>query len=1365
MKIGRDLAANLAAYIPVTLTQRILTRGLPDPGESHALMAATLFSDISGFTAMSEELASDGPRGAEELNRVLLLTFTGLINVIHEMGGAVNHFHGDAMSVYFPDEDGQAARRALTCAQKMQRLMLTHLRRVVAKRPANKKPFFDLTIKIGVGYGRCREIFIGDPIVNMEYALAGTAVDEAAAAEKKARAGQIMASQSVLVQAGLPAPDAFNLLTENVLPDWQDWTLPHPILNWGVGDESALARLVTAVTPFIPPIIYERTTAGLSDMAEHRPVTSVFVQFKFHDRVGDSEETWLQHYFLWARQIVARFGSQNARLNRVLTGDKGNQLHIMFGAPMAPDAPDQAIRCALALQRERPAFVASQRIGLTAGKVFASPVGAVQRREYTVVGDVVNLSARLTQICQDGQVLTDKTTADRAREWIDFIELPPVQLKGKQAPVTLYQPRGDRGAGDQGKQAHLQVFINHWQRPLVGREPDLDLLLGGMDVALQGAGGVAAVFGPTGVGKTSLLAVGVKYWLDSGGTALAGECQQHTSDIPFSPWRTVWRDFLGLTAAMDVATQVTAVTARTFALVPDCGDDVGLWADVLGLPIPQADRLSELTAEVRQARFFNLVNRAFQAAAAQRALLIILEGLHWADQSSLALIDHLSTHQAEHALFMALTFRPLGKLSLETLSRPICTPIILSDLPPRRGRELLRQLVGTADLPPAVEQHLGLRGRDGSESPVNPLFLEEAVNMMVGLGVLQINGRLQVNESLLSQMQIPDTIHGLLLARIDRLPVASRDLLQVASVIGRQFNLAPLVSIAPDMPREVAASLLADLTAEEITQLMTADPEWSYLFQHAMTHEVAYESLPFARRQKLHAAIADWLMTQYQDNLKPFYAVLAYHYSRADNHEQGLRFALAAADSARDIFANQEALELYTLAEEHLLAVGVAANWETAVNLYASRGYVLRFLGDFTNATKDIEKGLALSLDNNHIPHAAHTYNLLADILYRQSHFEKALKTASQVITQLGPAVPPKERALAYLWLGMNNSALGNFPEALGQLRNAEELCLAAGDNQQLARVLEAIAFVHYQQKELPAALQAMQRSVELSRNFSTPMNLASSLNNIALVQHQLGQAAEALTTLNESIELARETSRNFLARFIGSRVEVLTYIGRFSEAQADFEQAITLFMMMDDELALAELYLVMGYEHYSLREQWDEAQNCFQQAAQIINSRPDDYAELHARLLIVTGQVKLHTGSITQAQQDFAAAANIIEEKNLAWWQPIVYYFKGVTNSRLDNQVSAQKAFLHGIEAINNEGCPDYLPLLLLELAQLEKNPAQKLNHLKNCLQAADSRARSLDKIKCFSLAGKFLAAAKEPAMQTLGKDFLARSESIKLY
>ncbi|MBK8901871.1 MAG: tetratricopeptide repeat protein [Anaerolineaceae bacterium] len=1357
-----EMLRQLAAYIPATLADRILREGLPTPGEPSALHAATLFSDISGFTGMSEELASDGPRGAEELNRVLLVTFTAMIDVIHELGGAVNHFYGDAMSVYFPDTDGTAAQRALFCAQMMQQLMLTSFNRVVTNRPPGKHPFFELTIKIGVGYGRCQELVVGHPQHSLEFVLTGTAVDEAAMAERQASSGDIIASAAVLQQAGLPAAAAFQKLAAAVpRPSAQ------PILQWSNYDEAAQRRLAEVILPFVPPALYRRlVSTGATEIAEHRPVTTIFVQFDYKNRRDDSSaiETadlgqQLQAYYEWACEVVSRFGQENARVNRVLTGDKGNQLHIMFGAPVAPDAPEQALRCLLAMQRGQPEFIASQRIGVAVGKVFAGPVGSSARREYTVVGDIVNLSARLMQVCEPGAILTDQAMAERTRQVIECEPLPAIHLKGKQTAVTPHLVQRDRAVT-----TLMKAYIDRWERPLVGRETELDLLLGGMDAALRGVGGAAAIYGGAGVGKSRLLATGVRHWLANDGLGLIGVCYPHTQDSPYSPWRDVWREYFDLATGMPVTQQIAAVIMKTHALVPDVGDDIGLWRELLGLPMPQAAALHDLTAEARQVRLFSLVRRCCLAIAAQQPLLIVLEGLQWADQASLALLDELSNHLDGAAIFIAFTFRSRERMEIAAVERPSCIPIPLADLSPASARQMLSQLVGTAELPQAVEQHLGMRDREGRDSPVNPLFLEEALNVMMGAGVLRVNGRVQVDETELARMQVPDTIHGLLLARLDRLPPAGRDLLQVASVIGRQFSAEPLQVIAQTPLQQTVLRLLTDLSDAEMTQLVTADPEWIYLFQHAMTHEVAYESLPYARRQQLHAAVASWLAHKYQHNLKPLHSVLAYHYSRADNHQEALQYAILAADEARNIFANREAIDLYTLAERHLQALADEGLWETAVHLYLSRGNVLILLGGLTTAFTDAEKALDLAQGNGDQGSTAVAYNLMAEIRYRQGAFDDVKSLTGIIINKLKTVADPDQLARAYIWAGWAASSRLDYSAAMLYLERAKDICQQENNNYLLARVYEAISFTRYSEKELELSLEAMQQGVELSREFSTPINVGIALSNVGFVQFTLGQYQEAVKTFDEAVSIGKESGKNLYALAMTNRAAALSRLGSFKAALSDFESALDLLTTMNYPSLQVEAHLFWGFEYYSPLQKWDEAKVQYEAAKQLIDLQPESYIEETARLLVGLGQVELNSGNTLAAKQYLQDAYKLMNDKDLIWWQPVAEHFLGIVFKLEGNFFEAINWFERSLSA-SEDGCPDFKCFTFLELASFASGPEEREALLEKSILSATERSRFMDKVACYKTAGPLLAQSRIQRLRTIGEnclEFLVKFRSL---
>ncbi len=1326
------LGQQVAAYLPRSVVYRLAQGETLHPGEPHWLAAATLFSDISGFTRMAEELASDGPRGAEELNRVLLFVFTGMINTIHQYGGVVSHFYGDAMMVYFPDTEGLAVTRALACARQMQGLMADTFQMVKVNRPPGKQDIFRLTMKMGLSYGRCLEMVAGDPDHQQEFILAGSPVDEAAIAEEKGTAGQIVVHRSVAEKAGLPGAEEYQVMSGT-----------GPGLGNGLAPVLEIRTDQTflhAAATFIHPSLFNRLQATHAPFwAEHRPVTSIFVQFSGIDYAAAEAGVQIQTYFQWARGVVARYGGENSRLNRYLTGDKGSLLHIIFGAPVAPDGPEQAIRCALALQRERPTFITHQRIGLAAGKVFACSVGSESRREYTVVGDVVNVSARLMALSPEGGILTNRSTVERVRQSVEFEALPPVAMKGKQKPVTPYRVIGERTIV-----SPLQTHFGELTRPLVNRQDELDLLLGSIDNALLGVPGLVAVFGPIGVGKTRLLAAGVHHWQEARGAGLMGECQPHTSDTPFGPWISIWRELFTLLPQEDAAQHAEKVVQQTQRLYPEVGDEVGLWGEVLSLPIPLSERLALLTAEARQSRFFSLVWRCLQGAAAQRPILLIFEDIQWADASSLNLLQSVADHMSGPML-LAFSFRPQNEQPIALLDNAHCLPIPLADLPPAQARQLVYDMLGQKmELPLIMEQHLGIRDREGRESAVNPLFIEEAVKVMFETGALQVQERVLINEDRLRVMQVPDTIHGLLLARLDSLPTLSRDLLQVAAVIGREFDLDTLATISPEMSRDQVVQILTGLSDAELTHLIAADPELKYLFQHAMTRQVAYESLTYARRQMLHALIADWIADRYGDNLKPFFPVLAYHYSQTDLHSKGLEYALAAADDARDLFANKEAVELYRLAENHLLGLKDERYAAAHADICLARGEVHRLLGDFTSALTDAETARELSLQADDPLRIARACNLMADLKYRQTQFEQVLELTNHVITTYAQYISPEELARAYTWSGMAAIAQGQSDVALEQLRQAEIISLNANANQRLASVLDAIAYVHYSRQALVEALETMQRSLALVRQFSTPLRIVSSLNNIAQIQFSLGQPEAALESLDEAVYLAQDTSRNHLAVVSSNRAEILAYVGHFEESLADFEKAIGLYADMDDQYQLLATHINWGQEYYNALARWDEATIHFVLARDMIEKQGEQFREEKARLLIGVGEMAVQTDRLEEARHCLVEALAIIEEKELHWWRPLAFYWYGRMQVKEGDIAAARRSFQQALEVTAEKGCPDYLTLIWLALAEVTENEAEQTRCLEQSVLTAHQRARYVDRLYCQQRVGEILAARR---------------------
>lgn len=1352
--VARHLAKRLAAYLPTTLTRQVISGELPQPGEVRWIQAATLFADISGFTAMAEALAAQGPRGAETLNRTLLMTFTALINAIHDAGGAVSHFHGDAMMVYFLDTDGRSAQRALGCARFMQSLMLTSFSSVSS---AIKQPF-SLTMRIGLGYGRCLETVVGDAEQTMEFVLAGPAVDEAVAAEHQATAGQVVASASVLQQAGLPVPDLFRVVEE---------VLPVPSAGapfyWESFDQTALNSVIQIAAAFVPPALFLRLQdADNQFVAENRPVTSMFVRFEGIDFMDDDSGAQLQAYYQWAWQVVTQFGGDNSRVNRVLTGDKGSHLHIIFGAPVAPDAPAQAIRCALALQNGRPDFITKQQIGLAAGRVFACAVGSQNRREYTTVGSVVNLSSRLTALCPDGAVLIDETTAARVAEQFAFETVPDVAVKGFAQPIMLFQPVREKSVQARSRFSQPQPI------PL-GRRVEMAQLNGRLAAARQGEGGVVALVGPFGSGQSQMLTTAVLDWLAADGRVASGICQQQLGEVSFAPWQTVWRELLHIVPEMSVAEVETAVAETITAYLPPDEYDASLLGDLLGLAHLASATAQAEPVERRQQRLFDLAGKLLMALAQPQPLLLVLEDVHWADQLSLDLLGSLAEVLASSPILLLLTTRYAADLPA-TWSRSLpLTTIALDDALPEQAQALLQQKLGTTKLPPLLEERLGLRDQQGRLSPVNPVFLEESLHMMQTAGVLStetaVDGsrRVVVDEKALLAVQVPDSVYGMLLSRLDQLSTAARNLIQVASVIGRSFELETLVAIMPGMTMMQAMTLLQELEESEMVQVDMQVLDNAYIFQHALAHDVVYQSLPYARRQAIHASIGERILAQHKENLAPYYPLLAYHFHRTDRHEAGLRYSQAAAAAAAARFANKDAADLYQQAIEHLAGLDQARYWETAVVVHQARARVLRLMGHFSQATLAATEALKLCLLYGQIEDTLPVYNLMAELRYYQARFADTQQLTDKVINNLSGFTPPAQLAHAYLLSGMAATALNQHETALNHLERAGEICASTGQVSQQVAVWQALAAVYYEQQQTELARQKAQEAVSLALKNNLSAQLGVSLFALSRVHLRLGEARDAYDAIMEALDGMRTVSANWFAHMLAHKAAVLIYMGRWKQAKADLRRVVELLEAMDDPVGLLRVRLLWGYEYARASREWAEAHEQLVQVGKLVAAQPEEsemYVPEAARLWLGLAQVALQSDQAEQVDGLVQKALQFIEAQGLAWWRPAALYLQGLLYREWD-AARAQERFAEGITAVAQGGCPDELPLLLWQLALLTDDEAHKWSLLEASVAAAYQRARYHDKLACYRAIGPMLLQADSPRLRRMGGMCLAFVEA----
>ncbi len=572
-------------------------------------------------------------------------------------------------------------------------------------------------------------------------------------------------------------------------------------------------------------------------------------------------------------------------------------------------APANAARFALDLTEElrRSGLDLQHKIGMNGGHVFAGEVGPSFRRQYTVMGDAVNLAARLMSAAQPGETLISRNLLDYVSPDLCARELEPITVKGKGQPVGVCVLEEERRGGAQIRGG---AAAGPRQGRLFGRHIELGVIRRGLAEARRGQGNTILVEGEPGVGKTRLLEEALR---DVRGDDSAGvgrvtriACFEHLQAAPFTPWIEALQSVLEI--SRDVVGERRTEAVRTYlqTRLADLVEFGALLNPLLDLSLPRSQVVESLDAQTRRQKLFELIARILVAAADGRGHVILLEDLHWIDESSLALVAHLARLSAETPILLLLTTRPTE--APPDLESATVTRIVLAELSEYESLDMVREALGVADLPDEVGEAIYAKTKG------NPLFLEEVVHSLQGPGVLEriLSASSVTRAAELAALEIPDRVQGLLMSRIDRLPPDTREVLKAGSVVGRSFDEEVLSGIDDSVLRPAFLDRAFDELVGAALVVRGEDAGGSSLtFHHALVQDVAYESLPFARRRDLHGRVARYLDATQSP---PDHAVLVHHYRHAGDTEKTRLHAVRASESSVAVYANREAIDYLSLA-------------------------------------------------------------------------------------------------------------------------------------------------------------------------------------------------------------------------------------------------------------------------------------------------------------------------------------------------------------------------------------------------------------------------------------------------------------------
>ena len=900
---------SLARFVPDLIKRRIAADPTPitEPvGEP--LQAAVLFADIKGFTSLTERLAARGVEGAEQLTVYLNEYFGELIQLVQAHGGEVFKFAGDALLALWPAHEGlQAAtwEAAAVALLIQERLHEYHVGGEVR-----------LSMRVALAAGDLHGLHVGGVLGRWEFFVTGEPMTQLRAAQGEARGGQVVLSPEAWALMGTDARgqtlNGGHVLLEACRP-----TRAGAVQEIDLSDTGQ-----DLLRSFLPGSVLSRYTSGQASwLGELRLVSVLFINLPDLVTATSADLSGAQRALEVLQRALYRF---EGSINKISVDDKGVSVVAAMGLPPLAheDDADRAVKAGVLAQQELATSGIRSALGISTGMVFCGAIGDNTRAEYTVMGDAVNLAARLMQQAE-GRVLVEGHTWRLARDTAHFVALEPLQLKGKQEPVPVYEPTG---------QFVVRVRSSS---TLVGRRLEKELLTERIQALVRNkTSSVVVLEGEAGIGKSRLVAEALNLSRSITAITHLGTGDAIERATPYHAWRGIFAGVFQLTGAA-TADEVREAVARQ--LTEEQARLAPLLEPVLGVEVEDNELTAQMSGVVRADNTQQFLVSLLREQALAAPLVLILEDCHWIDSSSWALAARVI--EEVEPLVAVLSTRPMESPDAEyeqILARSEVHHQVLGPLEGKDILELVCSRLGVQRLPSALGELIR------SKAEGNPYYSEELAYTLKESGVIRIEGGvcdIPGGRESLATLELPDTVQGVVTSRVDRLSPAQQLGLKVASVLGRTF---PLRMVRDLFPVEADRDLLDDVMVEfcEAALLLPyvdGSRETQYAFKHALTQEAVYSLMLFAQRRDLHRRAATWIETEQDQDLEPHYARLAHHWLKAEVWDQAVEMLDLAGQKAVRESSNQEAIDCFTQAlslnEDHDLGHGAhrQGGWERGV--------------------------------------------------------------------------------------------------------------------------------------------------------------------------------------------------------------------------------------------------------------------------------------------------------------------------------------------------------------------------------------------------------------------------------------------------
>ncbi len=971
---------------------------------------------------------------------------------------------------------------------------------------------------------------------------------------------------------------------------------------------------------------------------------------------------FLNGFFELALEEVHRF---EGTVNQFL----GDGFMALFGAPLALEGhARRAVSVALGIQRAMAQgklkgggngspLSPSLRMGLNTGTVVVGAIGDNLRMDYTAVGDVTHLAARMQQAADPGTVYLSENTYGQVKDYFACESVGALNFKGIAKPVAAWKVLAEKAV-----RTPFEASTERGLTPFVGRADELGVLNDFLHRAQREQGQVVFLMGEAGMGKSRLLLEFRRSLPEGTVNWLEGQCMSFGSSIPYLPLIELLKEAFRIEEGDPESAIIEKVERKTASWEDEPRRTVPYLKWLLSVD-PGDPNLAGMDPMVRRAGIYDGLRALLREESRKSTVVAVVEDLHWIDESSRAALAAAVEGIESAPVLMVLTSRP-GHTHLLG-EHTWFNRLALGQLPAEESLTVAHEVLQAEHLPEEVQ---GLIARKAGG---NPFYIEEITRSLVESGALRRQNGDYILKGTLDEIRVPDTIQEVILSRIDRLDRKAREALQLASVIGREFTVRILERITE--LRSGASEMVEELKSLELIYQKAWFPELSYMFKHALIHDVAYSTLLEERRKVLHRIVGRAMEELYAERLNEHYEALAHHFDKAEDWAKAVEYLLKAAGKAAEAYASEEAMRYYERALERLEKTELSES-EQNYKIEAQKGLaeVRRTVGDAKGAETAARSAIALGREIGLEPERlARLLYLLEHSLILQGRYDETLAVGEEALSLLEGREDPVERAVALTLLAHIYHFKGNRKKEEALRSEIRDLLAGAPYDRELS--LSYVNNSELRAKRLERAVHALKSLEELGKRHGDLRLLVQTYGFGAwFVYAARGDFGPAIPLSDQAMEIARRIGDRLWETWCLYLPAMTVYYPKGELETAERLSREALELAEDSGIKRSVAYAHRNLSLIALAgKRWDEAIAFSRTAVGLF--REFNSPSMERIQLLCTAQAHLARGEPMDARREFQIslrlAAPVIEDLS----RPPL----GTTLAGLEEAFSSRKTFI----------------------------------------------------------------------------------------